>query len=352
MKNNIFDSETATFDPNAAAAADSGIFGLPFNTNQAALVLIPVPWEATTSYGGGTSLGPEAILQASKQVDLFDIDHGNFFMSGIAMETISDELIEWNREAREAAKLIIDADDELPDLVLQQAKDKVNFYSKKINDYVYTQTKHFLDQGKQVGIVGGDHSVPFGAIQAFLEKYPDMGILHIDAHADLRNAYEGFDFSHASIMYNVMTKTNLSQLVQVGIRDFCEEEFNFIQTHSNKIHTFFDADLASQKMQGKNWSLICDDIVAALPKEVYVSFDIDGLDPKYCPHTGTPVPGGLEFQEVLFLLKKVAASGRSIIGFDLNEVSPGEEGVEVNGEWDANVGARLLYKLCGWTLKS
>ncbi|TAK77431.1 MAG: agmatinase [Gammaproteobacteria bacterium] len=317
------------FDPNAAAAEDSGIFGLPFSPAEAKLVLVPVPWEATTSYGGGTSKGPEAILQASKQVDLFDIDLGNFFEAGIAMLDIPQHVLEWNTLAQE-----------------QHQPEAVNAYSDKLNQHVYAETKRLLAQGKLVGLVGGDHSTPFGAIQAFLEKHPQMGILHIDAHADLRNAYEGFEYSHASIMHNVITKTSLSKLVQVGIRDFCEEEFNFIHDHANRITTFFDAAMTEEKMHGKHWSAICDDIIQHLPQDVYVSFDIDGLDPRFCPHTGTPVPGGLDFSEVLYLFKKVVQSGRKIIGFDLNEVSPGNAA----DEWDANVGARILYKLCGWTL--
>src|SRR5579883_1799875 len=311
------------FDPNAAAPQEAGIFGLPFSVEEAKLVLLPVPWEATTSYGGGTSKGPEAILQASKQVDLFDIDMGNFFEAGIAMIDISQEVQQWNRLAQEQAQLVIEAGGDANDPALRPAIDKVNAYSAKVNDYVYTETKRLLSQGKLAGLVGGDHSTPFGAIQAFLEKYPQMGILHIDAHADLREAFEGFEYSHASIMHNVITKTPLKKLVQVGIRDFCEEEFNFIRHHSGRITT---------------------------------SFDIDGLDPRFCPHTGTPVPGGLEFREVLYLLKKIVKSGRSIIGFDLNEVSLGEVDpanvTDPSGEWDANVGARLLYKLCGWTLTS
>jgi agmatinase len=336
-----------TFDSNAPAPKDSGIFGLPYSVDDAKLVLIPVPWEATTSYGGGTSKGPEAIYQASKQVDLFDIDLGNFFEVGIAMLDIPNNVQQWNVLAKKAATEVITAIiEDREDASTKKALALVNEHSLKVNNYTYQTTKHWLNQGKFVGLVGGDHSTPFGAIKAFLEKYPDMGILHIDAHADLRHAYEGFEDSHASIMYNVMTKTALKTLVQVGIRDFCEEEYNFIHAHPEKIHTFFDAGLAEKKMQGQSWSTLCDHIIQKLPPEVFISFDIDGLDPRFCPNTGTPVPGGLEFCEVLYLFKKVVQSGRTIIGFDLNEVSPGET------EWDANVGARILYKLCGWTLSS
>lgn len=343
-----------TFDPNAASPKDSGIFGLPYTPTESKLVLIPVPWEATTSYGGGTSLGPQAILQASRQVDLFDIDLGNFFRAGISMLDEASDLIKWNQIAKQAAQIVITADDATPAHEIANAKVTVNQYSEQVNQFVYEQTKYWLAQDKIVGVVGGDHSVPLGTIRAYLEKYPNMGILHIDAHADLRCAFEGFAYSHASIMYNVMQETSLAKLVQVGIRDFCEEEFDFINAHPARMKTFFDAELAEQKLQGKNWAVLCDEMISHLPQEVYISFDIDGLDSRFCPHTGTPVPGGLEYTEVLYLIKKVALSGRKIIGFDLNEVSLGHtlpETIEPSAEWDANVGARILYKLCGWTLK-
>lgn len=334
-----------TFDPNAAASKDSGIFGLPFSEDEAKLVLIPVPWEVTTSYGGGTSLGPQAILQASKQIDLFDLQLGNFYEAGIAMQAIPTDVMQWNDVAKDAAVDIINEEASDPAAAL----DIVNTHSERLNQHVYTQTKKLLDAGKLVGLVGGDHSTPFGAIQAFLEIYPQMGILHFDAHADLRQAFEGFEHSHASIMYNVMTKTSLNKLVQVGIRDFCEEEYQFILQHPDRITSFFDANLFEEKSHGKTWTSICEDIIQHLPQEVYISFDIDGLDPRFCPNTGTPVPGGLDFQEAILLIKKVIDSGRHIIGFDLNEVSPDLQQDE--NEWDANVGARLLYKLCGFTLK-
>jgi agmatinase len=343
------------FDPNAAALKDSGIFGLPFSVEEAKLVLIPVPWEVTTSYGRGTAKGPQAILQASKQIDLFDIDLGNFFEAGIAMLDESHAVQQWNKEASKLAQKIIAAGGVDANPKLQKIAAEVNQYSVKLNEYVYTETKNLLAQGKQVGVLGGDHSTPFGAIQAFLEKYPAMGILHFDAHADLRNAFEGFEYSHASIMHNVMEKTALQKLVQVGIRDFCEEEFDTIKNSNQRIITFFDATLSEKKLNGIQWSTICDEIIACLPKQVYISFDIDGLDPRFCPHTGTPVPGGIDLREALYLIKKVAQSGRDIIGFDLNEVSPGNsissDIADTAAEWDANVGARLLYKLCGWTLR-
>lgn len=337
------------FNPNTAAPPDSGIFGLPFSVDEAKLVLLPVPWEATTSYGEGTAQGPLAILNASKQIDLFDRELGDFFSSGIAMMEVSEQVQQWNTIARRTAKLVIEAGGPGGDPTLQTACEMVNHYSELLNQWVYVHTSAQLSASKCIGIVGGDHSTPFGAIQAFLEHYPDMGILHIDAHADLRVAFEGFTHSHASIMYNVLAKTFLKKLVQVGIRDLCHEEYELIQESPDRILTFFDDALSERKMQGHSWDLISKDIVGALPQQVYISLDIDGLDPRYCPNTGTPVPGGLDFSELMYLFKVLKRSGRLIVGFDLNEVSPG---IDTQSEWDANVAARILYKLCGLVLSS
>lgn len=345
-----------TFDPNAAAFQDSGIFGLPFTPQEATLVLLPIPWEVTTSYGGGTSHGPSAILEASKQVDLYDIEIGNFYEKGIAMLDESPDVKQWNSVARKLAHTIIEIGGNIGDSAeLHEVVKKVNVFSEKLNKYVYNETKNLFSENKLVGVIGGDHSSPFGAIQAFVERYPDMGVLHFDAHLDMRKSYENFEYSHASIMYNVITKTNLKKLVQVGIRDFCEDEFNFTKQYKDRVQTFYDTYVFAQKACGKNWFEICEEIVNHLPQEVYISFDIDCLDQRFCPHTGTPVPGGLDYQEALFLIKTIVKSGKKIIGFDLNEVSLGNVNnesflVDVSTEWDANVAARLLYKLCGWTL--
>ncbi|HSW93884.1 MAG TPA: agmatinase family protein [Gammaproteobacteria bacterium] len=343
------------FDPNDRAAGDSGLFGLPYSVAESKLVLLPVPFEATTSYGGGTANGPQAIFNASKQIDLFDLDLGNFFEAGIAMIDEDAAIKKWNEIAKEAAQKIIKQDN-LSDQAIHSLTEVVNSHSEKVNNYVYQETKKYLSAGKQFGLIGGDHSSPFGAIKAFLEYYPDMSILHIDAHADLRKAYEGFEDSHASIMHNVMSKTALKKLVQVGIRDFCEDELDFINENESRIVTFFDVDRVDQKMNGVSFSAISDEIIQHLSRDVYISFDIDGLDPRFCPHTGTPVPGGLDYNEALYLLKKIIRSGRKIIGFDLCEVSPGErngkDALDTAAEWDANVGARVLYKLCGYLLAS
>jgi len=194
-------------------------------------------------------------------------------------------------------------------------------------------------------LVGGDHSTPLGLIQALSDKHSSFGILHVDAHADLRKAYEGFEFSHASIMYNAIKLPQISKLVQIGIRDYCQDEFDLINS-DNRIKTFFDRDVKHNQYEGKSWSEICDSIIKELPQKVYLSIDIDGFDPKLCPNTGTPVPGGFEMEQIIYLVEKLVGSKRNIIGFDVNEVAPGKD------EWDANVGARLLYRVANLALVS
>jgi len=338
-----------TFDPNAAAKPGSGIFGLPHSSEEARVVLIPVPFEATTSYGGGTVDGPQAIREASLQVDLFDIETGKPYEAGLHMLAESAQVRAWNDEARESAQLIIEAGGAHGDPRLEAALAKVNQLSEKMNGWVHAEAQKWIRAGKVVGLVGGDHSAPFGSIQAHAEAYPELGVLHLDAHADLRIAYEGFVWSHASIMHNVVARLpGVKRLVQVGIRDLCEEEHDQIAASNGRIVTHFDALLAAERMRGATWQQQLAKIVEPLPHDVYLSFDIDGLDPVLCPHTGTPVPGGLSFQEASALIRAVVESGRRIVGFDLNEVAPGPDG----DEWDGNVAARLLYKMIGWTLKS
>lgn len=337
------------FDPNAPATGD-GIFGLPHTPEEARVVLIPVPWEATVSYGAGTAEGPAAIRRASGQVDLFDRDTGRPYLEGIAMLGVSEEVQGWSHEARSLAAPVIANGGAEGDATLGANVSKVNDLSRRMNAWVADQTRAWLACDKIVGIVGGDHSVPLGAIAAMGEKFPGLGILHIDAHADLRVAYEGFTFSHASIMDNVIREVpSVAKLVQVGIRDYCEQEDTAIRESEGRIRTFFESDVRRELLEAGSWRRICNRIVAELPETVYISFDIDGLDPTLCPHTGTPVPGGLSFAEMVVLFRTVVDSGRRIAGFDLVEVAPDPAGVS---EWDANVAARVLYKMIGFALLS
>lgn len=329
------------------------LFGLPFDENTADLVIIPVPWEVTVSYGAGTAYAPEEILYASAQVDLYDADIENAWHLGVAMLPFPHKWLELSETLREEAETYIDwleegmpeeADQEIT--YLHEIPEVINKESAKLNQWVKETATNWLNQGKIVALLGGDHSTPLGLLQALAEKYDNFGILQIDAHADLRKAYEGFEFSHASVMYNALKIPQISKLVQIGIRDYCEAEMQIIQENPHRIKTFFDQNLKEALYSGKNWANLCDEIIKELPDNVYISFDIDGLDPKLCPNTGTPVAGGFEFQEITFLIKKLVNAGKKIIGFDLVEVACGD--IE-NNEWDANVGARMLFKLCNWT---
>lgn len=338
------------FDPNRAAGCASGVFGLPHTQENAGVILVPVPFEATTSYGGGTSRGPEAMRNASRQVDLFDIETGRPYAAGIAMVPESAAIQALDREASLLAHRWRDVHAlGASDAQLEKERERVDACCAEVNALLLADVEGWMECGKIVGTVGGDHGAVFGAIEAHAARYPGLGILHVDAHADLRHAYEGFAWSHASIMDNVVQRLpNVARLVQVGIRDFCEEEHDAIQDSGGRIRTFFDANLARERLEGATWAQQVQRIVEQLPPQVYVSFDIDGLDPVLCPSTGTPVPGGLAFHEASYLLGAVARSGRRIVGFDLAEVAPDPGG----SEWDANVGARILYKLIGWTLVS
>ncbi len=332
------------FDPSAPAQFD-GIFGLPHAAEDAHVVILPVPWEPTTSYRKGTRGGPANVLEASRQVDLFDRETGRPYERGIALLAEDEQVVELNRAACDDAQPIIErggAGDD-PELLARLAR--VNQASLALNERVRATAESWLSRGRLVGVLGGDHSSPFGLIQAVAARHPGLGVLHVDAHADLRDAYEGFIHSHASIMFNVHREIpGVERIVQVGVRDFSEQEHELSQG-STRIETFYDADLAQRAEAGEPFAKTAREIVERLPREVFVSFDIDGLEPGLCPRTGTPVPGGLSFREACALLRAVAASGRRIVGFDLNEVAG-------DGEWDGIVGARVLYKLIGYALLS
>jgi agmatinase len=332
------------FDPDAAASNSSGIYGLPFTPEEAYVIVIPVPYEATTSYGGGTSGGPAAVLEASRQIDLFDRDTGRPYERGIAMLELPHEIAHLNTLAKSTAESVIEQGGIVDEETRIRAAE-VNAAGERVNEWVYAETRAHLDAGRMPVVLGGDHSVPFGAIRAYAERYPGMGILHLDAHADLRDAYEGFTWSHASIFHNVMTRVpGVGRLVQVGIRDLGQAENRMIESSGSRIVAFFDSDLARRKEEGTPWATLADEIVAQLPETVYLSWDIDGLDPTLCPSTGTPVPGGLSWNEAIGLLRAIRRASKRIVGLDLCEVSPGDT------EWDANVAARLLYKMIGFAL--
>lgn len=335
------------FNPNDSAIYD-GIFGLPFTAEESDTIIIPVPWEATVSYHSGTAKAPQAILEASYQVDLFDPFLIDAWKRGIYYEKPNSEIFKKSNSTRKKVEKYLNTTDK-PEFEKQKIllKKEINESCDWMNKQVKKQTEKYLNQNKLVALLGGDHSTPYGFIQSVAEYFGKFSLLQIDTHADLRNAYQGFQYSHASIMYNVIQNISyVEKLVQVGIRDYCEEEYNLIQSHQ-KIKTFFDKDIKQSMYRGDSWDKICNRIVKELSDKVYVSFDIDGLDPKLCPNTGTPVAGGFEAEQILYLLEKIALSGKKIIAFDLNEIAPAK-----NNDWDANVAARILYRMINIAQKS
>lgn len=336
-----------SFDPNGAGDTSGGIFGLPFTVEEADIVILPVPWDVTVSYGAGTSNGPQAILDASPQLDLYDEDLGSIWKNGIAMLPISEELKGHSEALRQKALPLI----RMQEIGIDPKRDydaapvlkMINEGCASMVDWVETQASKLIEGGKKIGLLGGDHSTPLGLLKALGKRHPGFGILQIDAHMDLREAYEGFTYSHASIMYNALQVPGMGKLVQVGVRDMCEEEIQRADSLKGRVRHFSGRKLKQQAIQGKSWAATCKEIIDELPKQVYISFDIDGLEPWLCPNTGTPVPGGLGYEETLYLLDQVRLSGREIIAFDLVEVNPGSG----QDEWDGNVGARILYRMCG-----
>lgn len=367
---------------NNTCPSASAMFGIDCSCESSQIRLLPVPWEGTVTYGRGTAHAPNDILQASEQIDLCDIDlcniasndintndalnHSNFVNPsnlGIVMMPPCPVVESANFRATQIREALSNksghscaCSSKNYNLVTE-----LNELSVIVNEQVKKQVIENYGTCKLIGVIGGEHSVAFGALQGISESINKFSVLQVDAHSDTRKAYEGRKFSHASVMRNVILEIpNVTKLIQIGVRDFCQEELEFSKTYKNKISCFYDAHIASELFCGSTWSSIVDKMILELSDLVWVSFDIDGLDPSLCPHTGTPVPGGLSFNQAAFILKAIAHSGRKIIGFDLCEVSNGQtlSNVDLNNrtssadEWDANVGMRILYKLCTWGLAS
>lgn len=330
------------FNPNDIGIDNGNLLGLPFDYDSANIIVFGIPWEVTVSYQAGTAVGPQAVLDASRQLDIYDFDHPSGWQQGIFMAPIPEFIRQQSESLRPEATQIIEQMEQgnrvEDDPALAQKLQTINQACQAVNQWLSAQAQAAMNQGKRVAVIGGDHSVPLGYLQALADRYPDFGILHIDAHADLRDAYEGFQFSHASIMFNALQLPQVTKLVQVGVRDICHDEVELIQRSQGRVSAYYDPMLKQKLYAGISWLELCKQMVAELPQQVYISFDVDGLDPKLCPNTGTPVPGGLELEQAFCLFREVVHSGRQIIGFDVSEVGA--------QEWDGNVGARAVYKLC------
>lgn len=241
--------------------------------------IIPVPYEESVSYGGGTAKGPERILDASDQLELFN-GHSAPGEQGIFTHFPIDCHAN-------------------PEIVMQR---------------IFEKTQQVLTLNKIPVLLGGEHSITYGALKALKEKYGTFGLVQFDAHADLRYEYLGSKWSHASVMCRAVDDLNLP-LVQLGNRAFCFEEY---QTRKKYNVISWDAEYLCQNPIPEN--LIPHDF----PKNIFITFDVDGLDPSIIPDTGTPVAGGLTWYQSLNLAKK-ALENRKLIGFDVVELAPKED---------------------------
>lgn len=332
------------FDPEGPSNPTNNIYGFPTTEEDARLVILPIPWEVTVSYNAGTARASEHIFKASMQVDIYDAEFPDTWKQGFFMRPADKKILMKSDYLRKEAELYIAYISRGEDLkknafMCKSLKD-INEGGDFLNEWVFEQTRSLMNRGKLVALLGGDHSTSFGYFRAIGERHGDFGILQIDAHCDLRKCYEDFDYSHASIMYNALEEIPaIRKLVQIGVRDCSLTESNYIANSNGRVVTFFDRDIKHKQYEGQTWKQIVDDIIAQLPQKIFLSFDIDGLDPKLCPNTGTPVHGGFETEQVYYLLKKMLESGKEFLGFDLVEIGVGES------DWDSNVGARVLFKL-------
>jgi len=282
-----------------------GFLGIDNNANRKeGVVVVPFGLEKTVSYGGGTSKGPKEIIKASHQVELFDEDLNKEPYKSIGIKTLKPFPIKKN---------IVDA--------LKQIEN--------IN-------KSLLDKKKFPLVLGGEHSLTPGAIKPFLKKFGKICLLHFDAHADLRNSYNGNKFSHASAIRRCLDNSNVS-VVSFGIRNISSSEISFLNKNKKRIKIFWAKDKLKWNLN-KFKKIIKN-------KKIYLTFDVDGLDSSLMPATGTPEPGGLFWDETINIIK-IAAQSSQIVGADINELSP------IKGFDSYNfLAAKLAYKIISYSFE-
>ena len=271
--------------------------------NNSKIAILPVPYEATTSYGQGTANGPGAILKASHFVEFFDeeLNRELCFDAGIAT---------------------------LPPIEFNGVRDK------EALEKIYHNVRELIIEGKYVVTLGGEHTISFAPIKAHLEYFRNLSVLQFDAHSDYREEYEGSKYSHASVMARVSELTR--DIVQIGIRAQCREEFEFIL--QNNMKTFYAHQIRNGEF-GNDWD---DKVIDALGENVYVTFDVDYFDPSIMPSTGTPEPLGFYWEETMKLLRKLGER-RNVVGFDDVELSP-----KPSIEFPDFYGAKLVYKMLNY----
>lgn len=274
------------------------------NFDESLIVIVPIPYEQTTSYGKGTKFAPEAILRASAFVEFFDEEFEKELCFDKGIATLSP---------------------------LQFSDNEIH----KSLDIIYKTTQQLLEYGKFIASIGGEHTISFPIIKAFKSYYNDFSILHFDAHSDLRQTYDGTSFSHACVIARILEIfSNPQNIVQVGIRAQSIEENQLIKTMG--IKTFFSNKIRTG-YYGNNWQ---ETIVKCLKDYIYVTFDVDFFDPMVIPATGTPEPDGFMYHETLEIFREIRRQGKKIIGFDVVELSP----IPNLHHCELTV-ARLIYKI-------
>lgn len=267
------------------------------------VVILPVPYEATTSYGKGTGKGPMGIINASHYVELFDEELNKELCNEIGICTLKE----------------------------LNMKDKKG---KKALDFIYKNVNEQIKNGKFVITLGGEHSISTAPIKAHFDNYENLSILHFDAHSDYRQEYEGSIYSHASFAARVAEFTQ--DIVQVGIRAQCKEEYDFIK--ENNLKTFYAFEIRNGKY-GYDWE---NKVIDSLKENVYITFDVDYFDPSVMPSTGTPEPLGFYWEETLRLLKKLGKQ-KKVVGFDVVELAP-----QKNYSYPDFLTAKLIYKMLNY----
>jgi len=295
-----------SFNPNGVGVKGS-LFGLPFSSDEADIVIIPVPWDVTVSYGEGTALAPQHVLEASSQIDYEIPGKSKLYETKVALSEIPEMWLSKDEDLRPLAADYIDwlEQGQNPEEAEEMSKRliKINAECAQLMDYVEQVTLDWKAHGKKTILLGGDHSAP----------------------------------PHASIMHNVLQEHAEVKLVQVGIRDYCEEERLKIEGEPNRIITFFDNTLKKERFEGISWQAQCDRIIAALPQYVYISIDIDVIDPAFAPATGNPEPGGLTSREFIYLISRINKM-INLKAIDLVEINPDKD----KGELTVKLGAKIL----------
>lgn len=346
------------YDPNAPWDKSS-IFWFPYKEEDSKLIIIPVPFAATVSDWDWAEEWPEIVKNQSSLLDFYNDRFPDWYKEWVFMWKISDEIKNLSRETRKIVIKIIshlENIEEICDEELIKLTNEVNIASTIMTKFVKNEAKRILELDKIPIVLGWDHSTPLWLIQALWEKYEKFHIIHIDAHADLRHEnwepwYEGFTQSHASIMANVLkTVPSVTHITQIWIRDFSEDEVN-VAEKSKKVTIYTNNTLKDAESNWINWDKICNKILTSIPneqKEIYISFDIDWLEPSLCPDTWTPVPWWLTYDQIRLLLEKLVEVWKKIIGFDLVEVSNWNNNNPINWKtW-----AIILKELCMRTLES